>query len=328
MRRIGLAVILAAVLMVVPLAAEGQQSAGTVYRIGYLSSESATPPNGLEPLRQALRELGYVEGRNVFIEARFAEHKLDRLPEMAAELVRAHKDVIVTFSTPAAKAAQHATLTIPIVMSSGGDPVGSGLVASLARPGGNVTGLTHLAGPEMWVKVLEFLREIAPKISRVGVLRNSSIPPEVRGFEILQEPARKFGLSLLSVEFRAADELPRAFETMIRENVDAFVASESPLNLDHRRSIAEYAIQKRLPTAFGHRGFVDAGGLISYGASFANLPRQAATYVDKIFKGAKPADLPIEQPTKFELVINLKTAKALGLTMPQSLLVRADEIIQ
>jgi putative ABC transport system substrate-binding protein len=312
---------------VAPLIAEGQQ-AGKVYRIGYLSSESANPPNGLEAFRQGVRELGYVDGRNVLIEARFAEHKLDRLPELAAELVRLRMDVIVTFSTPAARAAKQATHTIPIVMSSGGDPVGSGLVASLARPGGNVTGLTHLAGPEMWAKVLEFLKGIAPKVSRVGVLRNSTIPPEVRGFEALQEPARALGLSLLSVEFRAADELTRAFETMTRDHADAFVASESPLNVEHRRSIAEYAIQKRLPTAFGHRAFVDAGGLISYGASFDNLPRQAATYVDKILKGAKPGDLPVEQPTKFELVINLKTAKALGLTIPPSLLQRADQVIE
>jgi len=314
-------------LLAAPLAAEAQRP-GSVYRIGYLSSESASPPTGLELFRQGVRELGYVDGRNVLIEARFAEHRLDRLPELAAELVRLRMDVIVTFSTPAARAAKQATHSIPIVMSSGGDPVGSGLVASLARPGGNVTGLTHLAGPEMWAKVLEFLKEIAPKVSRVGVLRNSTIPPEVRGFEVLQEPARMLGLSLLSVEFRAPDELARAFDTMIRDHADAFVASESPLNVEHRRSIAEYAIQKHLATAFGHRAFVEAGGLISYGASFANLPRQAATYVDKILKGAKPAELPIEQPTKFELVLNLKTAKALGLTIPQSLLQRADQVIE
>jgi putative ABC transport system substrate-binding protein len=298
MRRIGLAVVLALSLslFLVPLAAEGQQPAGKVYRIGYLSSESATPPNGLEPLRQAVRELGYVEGRNVLIEARFAEHKLDRLPEMAAELVRAHMDVIVTFSTPAAKAAQHTTPTIPIVMSSGGDPVGSGLVASLARPGGNVTGLTHLAGPEMWVKVLEFLKEFAPKVSRVGVPRNSTISVESRAVDMLREPARMRGLTLLPIECRAADEFARAFDTMIRDHVDAVVASESPLNVEHRRTIADYAIEKRLPTGFGHRAFVEAGGLVSYGTSFANLPRQAATYVDKIFKGAKPADLPSSSP--------------------------------
>ncbi|HEY7539000.1 MAG TPA: ABC transporter substrate-binding protein [Methylomirabilota bacterium] len=278
-----------------PITVEAQQGQ-KVYGVGFLSSESASPSNGREPLRQELRDLGYVDGQNALIEARFAEYELDRLPALAAELVRLRMDVSVTFSTPAALAAKQATQTIPIVMSSGGDPVGSGLAASLARPGGNVTGLTHLAGPGMWVKVLESLKEIAPKISRVGVLRNSGIPPEVRGFELLQEPARKFGLSLFSVEFRAADELPRAFDTMLREHVDAFVASESPLNLYHRRAIANFAIQQRLPTAFGHRGFVDAGGLVSYGASFANRPRQAATYVDKILKGAKPPICPLSNP--------------------------------
>jgi len=318
---------LGGVLLAAPLAAEAQQ-AGKVYRIGYLSSASASPPNGLEPFRQGLREIGYVEGRNVLIVPRFAELKLDRLPELAAELVRLQVDVIVTFTTPAAIAAKQATPTIPIVMSSGGDPVGSGLVASFARPGGNVTGLTHLAGPEMWEKVLEFLKEIAPKVSRVAVLRNSTIQPEARGVELLRESARKLGLSLLPVEFRAADELARAFDTRIRDHVDAFVASESPLNVEHRRSIVEYAIQKRLPTAFGQRAFVEAGGLISYGTSFDSLSRQAATYVDKILKGAKPGDLPVEQPTKFELVINLKTAKALGLTIPPLLLQRADGVIQ
>jgi putative tryptophan/tyrosine transport system substrate-binding protein len=319
---------LAGGLLSAPLAAEAQP-AGKVYRIGYLSSASASPPTDLEPFRRGLRELGYVEGRNVLIEARFAEHKLDRLLELATELVWLKVDVIVTFSTPAAKAANQTTKTIPIVMSSGGDPVGSGLVASLAHPGGNVTGLTHLAGPEMWEKVLEFLKEIAPKVSRVGVLMNSTIPLEARGFEVLRERARGRGLNLLPAECRAADEFPRAFDTMIRDNAaDAVVASESPLNVEHRRSIAEYAIQRRLPTAFGHRAFVEAGGLMSYGTSFASLSHQAATYVDKILKGAKPADLPIEQATKFEPVINLKTAKALGLTIPPSLLLRADQVIE
>jgi putative ABC transport system substrate-binding protein len=220
----------AVAVLAAPLVAEAQR-AGKVYRIGYLSSASASPPTDLEPFRQGLRELGYVEGRDVLIEARFAEHKLDRLPELATELVWLKVDVIVTFSTPAAKAANQTTKTIPIVMSSGGDPVGSGLVASLARPGGNVTGLTHLAGPEMWGKVLEFLKEIAPKISRVGVLMNSTIPLEARGFEVLRERARGRGLSLLPAECRAADEFPRAFDTMIRDNAaDAVVASESPLN--------------------------------------------------------------------------------------------------
>jgi len=307
--------------------AEAEQP-GKVYQIGYLSSASASPPNELEPFRQGLRDLGYLEGRNVLISARFAENKLDHLPALAADLVRLKADVIVTFSTPAAKAASQATKTIPIVMSSGGDPVGSGLVASLAHPGGNVTGFTHLAGPEMWQKVLEFLKQIAPRVSRVGLLQNSTIPPEARGFELLRGPASALGLTLLPVELRALDDFPGAFATLIRERADAVAASESPFNVEHRRSIAEFAIQKRMPTAFGHRAFAEAGGLISYGTSFESLSHQTATYVHKILKGAKPADLPVEQPTKFELVINLKTAKALGLTIPPALLLRADQVIE
>ena len=327
LRRTSLGWVISLGLLVLTPGAEAQQPS-RVYRIGYLSSASASPPNELEPFRQGLRELGYVEGRNVLIAARFAEHKLDQLPELAADLVRFKADVIVTFSTPAAKAAKQATNTIPIVMSSGGDPVGSGLVASLARPAGNVTGFTHLAGLEMWEKVLEFLKEIARSVSRVGVLRNSAIPPEARALELLKGPASALGLSLLPVELRAVDEFPGAFAALIRDHADAVVAFESPFNVEHRRSIAEYAIQKRLPTAFGQRAFVEAGGLVSYGTSFDTLSHQAATYVDKILKGANPGDLPVQQPTKFELVVNLKTAKGLGLTVPRALLLRADKVVE
>jgi ABC-type uncharacterized transport system substrate-binding protein len=313
-------------LVLMAFSTEAQQA--RTYRIGYLSSASASPPNGLEPFRQGLRELGYVEGRTVLILERFAENRLDRLPELAADLVRLKADIIVTFSTPAAKAARQATTTIPIVMSSGGDPVGLGLVASLGHPGGNVTGFTHLAGPEMWAKVLEFLKEIAPRVSRVAVLRNSAIPPEARGFELLRGPASALGLSLLSVEVRTVDEFPGAFAALSRDHADAVVAFESPFNVEHRRTIAENALQRRLPTAFGQRAFVEVGGLVAYGTSFDSLSHQTAVYVDKILKGAKPGDLPVQQPTKFELVVNLKTAKALGLTIPPSLLLRADQVIE
>jgi len=327
MRRSGLAVVLSVSLFVAPLAGEAQP-AGKVSRIGYLSSASSNPPNELAHLRQGLKDLGYAEGRNVLIDARFAENKLDKLPELAVDLMSLKPGVFVTFSTPAAKAASQATRTIPIVMSSGADPVGLGLVTSLRHPGGNVTGLTHLAGPEMWEKVLEFLKESVPTVSRIGILRNSAILPEARGVENLARVAGAHGLSLLPVELRSVEEFSVAFAALIRKRIDARVAFESPFNVQHRRTITEFAIEKRLPTAFGQRVFVEAGGLISYGTSLDKLSYQAATFVDKILKGAKPSDLPIERPTKFELVINLKTAKALSLTIPQSLLVRADEVLQ
>jgi len=313
-------------LLLMAISAGAQQPART-FRIGYLSSASASPPNALEAFRHGLRELGYVEGRNVLILERFAANRLEQLPELAADLVRLKPDIIVTFSTPAAKAAQQATKTIPIVMSSG-DPLGSGLVASLARPGGNVTGFTHIGGPEIWDKVLELLKQIAPGVSRVGVLHNSAIPPEAWALEHLKGPAAALGFNWLPAEVRSVDEFPAAFAALMRQRADAMVAFESPFNVEHRRVIADFAIQERLPTAFGQRAFVEAGGLVSYGTSFDILAHQTATYVDKIFKGARAGDLPVQQPTKFELVINLKTAKALRLTIPRSLLLRADQIIE
>jgi ABC-type uncharacterized transport system substrate-binding protein len=324
MKRLAVAFLTLA-LLAEPLTA-GAQPVGKVWRIGFLSS--SPPPTGLERLSQGLRDLGYVEGRNITIEPRFAALSLDRLPALAAELVRLDVDVLVTASTPAALAAKHATSSIPIVMTGGGDPVGSGLVASLARPGGNVTGLTHLAGPEMQQKVLELLKEIAPKVSRVAIVTNSTIPPEALGLEAMRTPARALGLTLLPTEVRGSGDFDHAFTAMLRNRVDAVFAFESPLNVEHRRRIVEFAAQNRLPTAFGRRWFVDAGGLMSYGADPESLYRRAAFYVDRILKGAKPADLPVEQPTKFELIINLKTATALGLTIPQSVLLRADEVIQ
>jgi ABC-type uncharacterized transport system substrate-binding protein len=306
-----LAGFLALALLAAPLGAEGQP-AGKVWRIGFLSS--GVPPASLDRLSQGLQEFGYVEGRNIIIEPRFAALRLDRLPALAAELVRLNVDVLVTSSTPAALAAKQATSRIPIVMSSGGDPVGSGLVASLARPGGNVTGVTHLAGPEMQHKVLELLKEIVPKVSRVGIITNSTIPPEVHSLEAMQTHSRALGLTLLPTEVRSPSDFDHAFPAM--------------LNTEHRGLIVEFAAHHRLPTAFGRRLFVEAGGLMSYGSDLGSLLRRTAFYVDKILKGAKPADLPVEQPTKFELVINLKTAKALGLTLPPSILARADEVIQ
>ena len=312
-------------LLAAPFVAEAQQARRAV-RIGFLSSSLS--PAGLEPFRQGLRERGYLEDRNVAIEARFASLDLDRLPGLAAELVQLHVDVIVTASTPAAQAAKNATQAIPIVMTTGGDPVGAGLINSLARPGGNVTGLTHLAGPEMQQKLLELLKQVAPLTVRLSVITNQAIPPEASGLNALQGPARALGLTLVPVEVRRQDQFEAAFMTIVRDRTDSLFAFESPLNVAYRKQIVEFAAKHRLPTAFGARAFVDAGGLMSYGTDFSDLYRRGAIYVEKILKGAKPADLPVEQPTKFELIINLKTAKALGLTIPPSLLQRADQVIE
>jgi putative ABC transport system substrate-binding protein len=236
--------------------------------------------------------------------------------------------VIVTASTPAAQAAKNATNAIPIVMATGGDPVGAGLIASLGRPGGNVTGMTHLAGPEMQQKLLEFLKEIAPPVARLGIITNRTITPEISSLNAMEAPARALGLTLVIVDVRHPDQFDAAFVSIIRDRIDAVLAFESPMNTANRRRIVDFATQHRMPTVFGVRAFVDAGGLISYGTDFPDLFRRAATFVDKILKGAKPSDLPVEQPTKFELVINLKTAKALGLTIPPSLLLRVDQVIE
>ncbi len=316
---------LAGGLLAAPLAA-GAQHAGKTWRIGFLSS--SVSPTGLKFLREGFSDLGYAEGRNMVIETRSADLKLERLPDLAVELVRLRVDVIMTSSTPAAQAAKAATATIPIVMVTGGDPVGSGLVASLARPGGNVTGLTHLAGPEMQVKLLELLREVAPKTARLGILTNQSIAPEAHGLALMRAPARALGLTLVTMDVRTPDEFDPAFAAMIRDYVDALFAFESPMNVQNRQRITDFASRRRLPTVFGNPDFVAAGGLMSYGPDFGDLYRRAPSYVDKILKGVKPGDLPVEQPTKFELVINLKTAKALGLTIPSSLLQRADQVIE
>ena len=301
------------------------QQGGKTWRIGVLLS--SVSPTGLKSLRQGLGDLGYAEGRNLMIETRSADLKLDRLPELAIELVRLRVDVIVTSSTPAAQAAKAATTTIPIVMATGGDPIGAGLVASLARPGGNVTGLTHLAGPEMQVKLLELLREVAPGAARLGVLTNQSISPEAHGLDLMQAP-RTLGLTLITMDVRDPDGFDPAFSAMLRDHVDALFAFESPMNVQYRKRITDFASRRRLPTVFGHPDFVVAGGLMSYGPDFGDLYRRAASFVDKILKGARPGDLPVEQPTKFQLVLNIKTAKALGLAIPQSLLLRADQVIE
>jgi len=317
-----------AVLLASPRASEAQQ-AGKVPRIGYLRSTSPSDrPPLLDAFRQGLRELGWVEGRNIVIDYRYAEGRFDRLPDLAAELVRLKVDIIVASPTPAAAAAKNATQTIPIVMIAVTDPVGLGLIASLARPGGNVTGLSYSVGPEIIGKQLELLKETVPKVRRVAILSNPANPSQPLSRRELKVAARSLGVQLQLLEAQGPNEFDGAFAAMATERVGALVVmSDSMLN-SHRTRLADLAARSRLPAAYGLRENVEAGGLVSYGPSVRDLFRRSATYVDKILKGAKPADLPVERPTKFDLVINLKTVKALGLTIPQSLLGRADEVIQ
>ena len=318
---------LAGTLLATPLAADAQQ-ATKVSRIGFLASGAAagTAPR-LEAFRQGLRDLGYVEGRNIAIEYRWAEGKVERLPAFAVELLGLKVDVIVAVSTPDALAARKATRTIPIVFVTAGDPVDSGLVAGIARPGGNVTGLSLLA-PEIVARQLQTLKEAVPKASRVAVLSNSANPNTPLLVKETEAAARSLGVRLQLLGVRGDDAFDSAFSAVTKERPDALFVLFDPLLFLHRTRIVEFANKNRLPAMYAHREFAEVGGLMAYGADLRDNYRRAAAYVDKILKGAKPADLPVEQPTKFELVINLKTAKALGLTIPPSLLQRADEVIQ
>ncbi len=302
------------------------QQAKKVPRIGLLvpGSESAFSIR-TEAFRQGLRELGYVEGKNIAIEYRWAEGNLDRLPALAAELVLLKVDLIFA-SGNAARAAKSATRTIPIVATSA-DPVGTGLVASLARPGGNITGLSLLS-PELSGKRLELLKETVPKLSRVAVLLNPTAANSPSDLKETQTAARSLGMQLQLLEARSPDKFDPSFSAMMREHAGALVVTTDLMFLDNRTRIVSLAAKNRLPVMYYDRSFVEAGGLMSYGADIDDLFRRAATYVDKILKGAKPADLPVEQPTKFELVINLKTAKQIGLTIPPNVLVRADKVIK
>jgi putative ABC transport system substrate-binding protein len=313
-----------------PLAAEAQQ-ADKIARIGYLATNLAGIPHVHEAFRQGLRDLGYLEGRNVVIEYRDAEGKLERLPALAAELVGLKVDVIVAAAgTLPALAAKQATRALPIVFIGAGDPVTSGLVTSLARPGGTVTGLSSLS-PELVGKWLEQLTQAVPRVSRVAVLLQPGAVGERTEKDILkgaEVAGRALGVRVQIVEARGPAEIDRAFSDMTRASAGALTVLSTPMFSSERRRLVDLAAKNRLPTVYSFREYVDAGGLMSYGPDLADMFRRAATYVDKILKGAKPGDLPVEQPTKFELVINLKTAKALGLTIPQSVLGRADEVIQ
>ena len=305
------------------------QPAGKVPRIGYIYPGFANDPfsqGRLEVFRQGLRELGYVEGQNIAIESRWAEGKYDRYPALAADLVRLKVDVIVVVDDRATQVAQQATRTIPIVMSVVIDPVGSGLVASLARPGGNVTGLSMMA-PDLVGKQLEARKEVVPKVSLVAVLWNPANPGSAAQLREVEAAARALGVRLQTLEARAPRQIDSAFAAMTREHAGALVVLVDAVFTNQVRQIAELAANRRLPSIYGQREYAEAGGLMVYSSNPLELERRAATFVDKILKGAKPADLPIEQPTTFELVVNLRTAKALGLTIPPSLLLRADHVI-
>ena len=320
---------IAVYLFCAPLAVDAQQ-AGKVPRVGVLFAGSRSDPafqRAVDAFQQGLVELGYVEGQSIAIEYREAQGKYERLPDLAAELVRLKVDVIVGATVPTIQAARQATKTIPIVMTLIADPVATGLVASVARPAGNITGLSTMA-PDLMGKQLELLREVLPKASRVAVLWNPANPSNALQLREAQDAARALGVRLQPLEVRDPTEFEKAFAAMTRERAGALLVLSDSTLLTQRERIADLAAKSRLPAVSGMRAHAEAGGLIAYGANIFDIWRRAATYVDKILKGAKPGDLPVEQPTKFELVINLKTAKALGLTIPQALLLRADQVIE
>jgi putative tryptophan/tyrosine transport system substrate-binding protein len=323
---VGLIVILTFSCLVGPLAVEAQPTKAP--RVGYLSDESGSLGSAsFEPIAQGLRELGYLEGRNIVFENRYADGKPEVLPGLAAELVRLKVDVIVAVGTPATRAAKNATETIPIVFTRIADPVTLGLVASLARPSGNLTGVSVLT-LDLAAKWLELLTEAMPGVRRVGVFWDPTFPPAALQLREIERAARLLNVELQPVEVRAAEEFEAAGRAVVGQRTQALIVVPALLFTEQRHRLAELAVQHRLPTMWYRREQVEAGGLMSYGTNFSAMYRRAATYVDKILKGAKPADLPVEQPMKLELVINLKTAKALDLTIPPTLLFQADEVIQ
>ena len=301
---------------------------GKRYIVGLLSAGGGGVQAALNSaFIDGLREWGWFEGKNVVFENRNAEDRLERLPELAADLVRLKVDVIVAAGTLAPLAAKRATATIPIVMTAAGDPLGSGLVASLARPGGNVTGMSLMA-PDLGAKRLELLKEVLPRLSRVAVLWNADNPYSALVFKETKTGGQILGIEVQPLDVRTPDDFDGTFEVARRQRPDALITVEDPLTVDQRKRIADFALGQQLPSLHGVREFVAAGGLMSYGASLADLFRRAAGYVDKVLRGAQPADLPVQQPTKFEFVINLKTASALGLQIPDKLVALADEVIE
>jgi ABC-type uncharacterized transport system substrate-binding protein len=319
--------LLGGVVVACPFAARAQQPA-KVPRIGFLgNSTAALESNLVRAFRDGLRDLGYEEGRSIVIEYRWAEGMYERFPVLIAELVALKVDAIVTAGTPASVAVKNATTTIPLVMVAVGDPVATGLVASLARPGGNITGLTSMS-VEMEGKRLELLREVSPKISHIAVLWNAASPIQVIEEEEVRAAAQVLGMKMLSLGVRTREQIDEALAAIMRERPDALLVLADRLFLHHRMRIMDFAAKERLPGVHAYRELVEAGGLMSYGPSYADMHRRAATYVDKILKGAKPGDLPVERPTKFELVVNLGAARALGLTIPPAVILRADELIE
>jgi putative ABC transport system substrate-binding protein len=306
-----------------PLTARAQH-AGKMWRIGYITH---APNPVYEALFERLRELGYVEGQNTIIERRYAQGKAEKFQEFAVEMVRLKADLIITITTPAALAAKNATTTIPIVIPTAIDPVGTGLIASLAHPGGNITGGAILTG-EMAAKRLELLKELVPSLSRTAVLWNSANPANALAWRDTQGAALALGVTLQSHDVQGPKDFEVAFATIAEERPDALFVLDDALTIPYRKEIADFAMQMRLPSVFAAKDRVEAGGLMSYGPRYSEMMRRAASQVDKILKGAHPADLPMEQSTTFELVINLKTAKALGLEVPPTLLARADEVIE
>jgi putative ABC transport system substrate-binding protein len=299
-----------------------------VHRIGFLSAASASAVAGrLDAFQQGLTELGYIEGKNIVVEYRYADGKADRLPALAAELVGAELDLIVAATTPGVLAVKKASATVPIVFVDISDPVANGLVASLARPGGNITGLT-IFGPELSGKRLELLKEAAPNVARVALLWNSANPANELMWKETQAVAHELRVQLQSLEVRSSNDFDSAFEAALREHAQALIAAPEPLINTHLKRIVEFAAKNRLPAMYGAPEVVNAGGLMAYAPSYTDMYRRAATYVDKILKGVKPVDLPVEQPTKFDFVINLKAAKQIDLTIPPNVLARADRVIR
>ena len=320
-----LALALAALIAALPAAAE---EPGKAYRVGFIgNSTAALESNLVQPFREGLRELGYVEGRDLAIEYRWAEGDYGRLPTLVADLIAQKVDVLVTAGTPAALAVKRATTTIPLVMVAVGDPVGTGLVASLARPGGNLTGLVSIA-PDLEGKRLELLREVAPKLSVVSVLMNPANPFHALSEKQVRAAAGVLHIRAHVVRVRTASELDQAFEAILRERSGGLIMLADRVFLHNRARIADFATRNRLPGVYAYSELVVAGGLLSFGPSYPGMHRRAAYFVDKILKGARPADLPMEQPEKFELIVNLKTARIFGLTIPQSVLLRADQLIE
>ncbi len=327
LRTIGLIVTLVLGLLAAPLSTEAQQATRTP-KVGFLSAFSSTDRDRVQAFRQGLRDLGYVEGQNVIVEYRYAEGERNRMAELAAELIRLKVDIIVSGGGAAlARIIKQATNVIPIVMTSGSDPVGAGLITSLSHPQGNVTGLTSLT-KDLSGKRLELLKEAVPKTSRVGVLYDPNNPPKVVEFNKMQIAARSLGVELQALPMESYKDFESAFKVATEVRVDAFIALQSPLTVNHREHIASLALKSGRPLMVAEKGLLNAGGLMSYGPDYADLCRRAATYVEKLLKGANPANLAVEQPTKFDFVINLKTAKALGITIPPIVLFQATKVIR